>query len=243
MDSHDAKPIPTIFHDILTSDLSQSEKTLDRLWQEGQTFVAAGTETTAWCLTVITFYLLQSPEQLKRLRKELLEANATTSTQLEKLPYLTAIIQEGLRLSYGVSTRLPRVSPNVELLLNDGQKTWVIPSNTPVSMSAGIQHLDPRIFPDPTSFQPERWLDSKGLDKYLASFSKGSRQCVGMNLAYSELYLCLNAVFTRYGAADMGAPGRMELFETTIDDVELKHDLFVPIPKLDSKGVRVLLDR
>jgi hypothetical protein len=49
MDDHDAKPIPIIFHDIPLSKLPVAEKELDRIYQEGQTFVAAGTETTAWC--------------------------------------------------------------------------------------------------------------------------------------------------------------------------------------------------
>lgn len=127
--SHKGKSIPTIFHDIILSDLPPREKTLDRLWQEGQTFVAAGTETTSWCLTVITFYLLQHPEKLARLRAELLEAKASSSTQLEKLPYLSAVIQEGLRLSYGVCTRLPRIAPYNVLELRDGAKTWRIPAN------------------------------------------------------------------------------------------------------------------
>lgn len=129
MGSHEEKTIPTIFHDILASDLPAPEKRLARIAQEGQTFVAAGTETTAWCLTVITFYLLETPEILAKLRTELQEAKATTSTQLEKLPYLTAIIQEGLRLSYGVCTRLPRIAPMDMLVLKDGERVWEIPAN------------------------------------------------------------------------------------------------------------------
>jgi cytochrome P450 len=263
MQIHDAKPIPTIFHDILTSDLAEEEKTLDRLWQEGQTFVAAGTETTAWCLAVITFYLLQSPEKLQRLREELLKADVSSSIELEKLPYLSAVIQEGLRLSYGVCARLPRIAPSDVLQLKDGDKVWDIPTNvsgtiipenlpdphpltecqTPISMSAGIMHIDPRIFPNPLEFQPDRWLNNKGLDRYLVSFSKGSRQCVGINLAYSELYICLNAVFTRYAAPGLDSPAKISLFGTTKGDVELKHDLFIPGPNLDSKGIRVIFDK
>ncbi|RDW57302.1 hypothetical protein BP5796_12752 [Coleophoma crateriformis] len=242
MESHSSKPIPTIFHDIINSDLAPKEKTLDRLWQEGQTFVAAGTETTAWCLTVITFHLLQNPEILQKLQDELRESKATSSTQLEKLPYLSAIIQEGLRLSFGVCSRLPRTAPTTELQLHDGNKLWTIPADTPVSMSAGLIHLDPRIFPSPLEFEPERWINNKSLDKYLVAFSKGSRQCVGINLAYSEMYICLNAVFARYGAVGMDTPAKMVLYETTKEDVEIKHDLFVPGPKLDSKGVRVFFE-
>lgn len=110
-------------------------------------------------------------------------------------------------------------------------------------MSAGIMHLDPRIFPDPLSFQPDRWLENKGRDRYLVSFSKGSRQCVGINLAYSELYICLNAVFTRYGGVGMNSPAKIALYETTKEDIELKRDLFIPGPNPNSKGVRAVLER
>jgi cytochrome P450 len=116
-------------------------------------------------------------------------------------------------------------------------------SQTPVSMSAGLLHLNPKTFPNQLEFQPERWLNNRHLDKYLVSFCKGSRQCLGINLAYSELYICLNAVFTRYGATGMKADATMALFETTKEDVEMKHDLFIPGPKADSKGVRIVLDK
>lgn len=126
---HDYKDgeFPTIFHDMLLSKLPPEEKKLDRIYQEGQTFVAAGTETTSWSLSVIVFYLLAHPAKLDRLTNELRKANATTSTELEQLPYLNAVVQEGLRLSYGVSHRLPRIAPDETLRYTDGDKTWLIP--------------------------------------------------------------------------------------------------------------------
>jgi len=99
MDDHEDKKIPTIFHDILVSKLSPAEKKLHRIYQEGQTFVAAGTETAAWTLSVIMFYLLKEPAKLQRLTSELRKANPTSSTELEQLLYLNAVVQEGLRLS------------------------------------------------------------------------------------------------------------------------------------------------
>lgn len=107
-------------------------------------------------------------------------------------------------------------------------------------MSAGLVHQNPSVFPSPKEFRPERWLNNPSLSRYLVSFSKGSRQCVGINLAYSELYVCLNAIFSRYGS---DGPGKIVLFETDESDVELQHDLFVPYPKLDSKGIRVMFER
>jgi len=240
MDDYEDKQIPTIFHDILISNLPPAEKKLDRIYQEGQTFVAAGTETTAWSLSVIVFYLLKNTAKLQRLTNELQKANATTSTELEQLPYLSAVVQEGLRLSYGVSHKLPRIAPDETLTFVDGEKIWLIPPGTPISMSAGLLHQNTSIFPSPQEFRPERWLNNPSLNRYLFSFSKGSRQCVGINLAYSELYVCLNTVFSRYGS---NGPAKMVLFNTDESDVELQHDLFVPYPKLGSNGIRVMFER
>lgn len=101
-----------------------------------------------------------------------------------------------------------------------------------------MMHDNPSIFPSPRSFNPERWLqsdsDSAHLKKYLVPFSKGSRQCVGMQLAYCELYLIMAALY---------APGRFgfELFETDRSDVEIEHDFFNAFHRLDSRGIRVVV--
>jgi cytochrome P450 len=110
-------------------------------------------------------------------------------------------------------------------------------------MSAGIQHLDPRIFPNPLTFSSERWIGDLSLSRYMVPFTKGSRQCLGYNLAYSELYLCLNAVFGHYGVKGMNSPAKLSLYKTSKEDVELDHHLFVPGPKAGSKGVIVVLER
>jgi cytochrome P450 len=55
---------------------------------------------------------------------------------------------------------------------------------TPVSESNYFVHMDSNVFPDPESFDPDRWLRAAEqgfrLDRYLVSFSKGSRMCVGI---------------------------------------------------------------
>jgi len=164
----------------------------------------------------------------------------------------TAVIKESLRLSFGVSGRLYRISPDKAQILKDGAKEWAIPAGvhplsisptfliseqTPVAMSNPLVSLNPKVFPSPATFDPSRWLDNPQLDRYLVSFSKGSRGCVGMNLAWAELYFTLAAVFARYGREER----TMRLWRTDVEDVQAVHDFFVPAPKLDSKGVRVVL--
>jgi len=87
----------TIFQALLDSDLPPQEKTANRLQDEGSTLVAAGSETTAKSLSVITFYLLQDKAKLEKLRQELRTVIPTPDspvslTALEKLPYLVGLI-------------------------------------------------------------------------------------------------------------------------------------------------------
>ncbi|OTB00292.1 hypothetical protein M426DRAFT_267883 [Hypoxylon sp. CI-4A] len=248
---------PSIFNELLESDLPEQEKTTDRLWQECQNIIGAGTETSAWTLSILVFYVLSDRTVYDKLMAELETAipdpmSRPSWNELEKLPYLisyhhfpVACITEALRLSYGVISRLQRVSPDGPMLyhpsnlVKSSKSEYVIPQGTPVGMSSALIHHNPDIFPRSNEFDPSRWLDEKGnidhsLDKYMISFSKGSRQCVGMNLAYAELFIATGLIFRRLGS-------RMKLYETDHSDIEMMHDYFVPVPKLDSKGVRVLL--
>jgi cytochrome P450 len=106
---------PTVFGTLLESELEEDEKTSERLAAEAVAVVSAGTETTSWALAVITFHLLDKPRLLEKLTQELRNGVEDPShlpawTNLEDLPYLGAVIQEGLRLSYGVAARTARGS-------------------------------------------------------------------------------------------------------------------------------------
>jgi cytochrome P450 len=232
----EAEKNPTsIFHELRDSDLPQSEKTVARLADEGNILIGAGSETTAQVLSVLHFHLLDNPEILSKLRKELdwvmpSVDTAVRWTQLEQLPYLTAVLNEVLRISSPVLTRLPRIAPKEDLQFG----SWSIPAGTPVSMSYYFMHFDASIFPSPHKFDPDRWITAQAegarLDRYLAPFSKGTRNCAGLNLAWAELYLATALVFRRFD---------MELFETTRRDVDVARDCFVSAPEKGSKGVRI----
>jgi cytochrome P450 len=229
----------TIFYEIINSDLPEKEKSEERLSQDGQTVVIAGTLTTAWALCVAVFYLLSQPETLEKLKAEIqtvlkgLSSHASMA-KLEQLPYLTGVVQECIRLSYGVCTRLQRIAPDETLLFNDGTKDWTIPPGMPVSMTSVLMHHDESVFPDSRKFLPERWIGHPYLDKYLVAFSKGRRQCIGINLVYAELYVALARLFRSYGSAEVrekGDVGYFELFGTSEDDVKLAKDCFIPLAK------------
>ncbi|EZF31894.1 hypothetical protein H109_06752 [Trichophyton interdigitale MR816] len=228
----------TIFDQIFDSRLSAEEKQPARLTQEVRSIIGAGTETTSNCLSVISYHLLRNPEKLRRLKEELREAEPDPTAeirlcQLESLPYLSSVVLEGLsRLSYGVSTRLQRKSPRG--VIEYGK--YDIPPGTPVGMSSVIMHHSEEIFPDSYNFVPERWLDleeRKYLEKYMVSFSSGSRRCLGMNLAKAEIFIAASTIFRRFD---------FEMCDTTLDDIQIHHDLFIPRPKnLKTIGVQARL--
>ncbi|KAJ4343180.1 hypothetical protein N0V87_000402 [Didymella glomerata] len=239
---------PTVFGTILESDLVSLEKEPQRLADEAAGVIGAGTETTSWAMSVITYHLLTKPELLTKLRSELQTVvqdpkQLPSWTELEHLPYLGAVIQEGLRLSYGVSARTARVPTEENLVFrgewNKRSVEYIIPQGYAVGMSAAVTHHDEKAFPDSHAFIPERWLDEnnnrrKDVERSMLAFSKGSRSCLGMNLALCELNLSLTALALR-------VLPHMHLFETTPEDLAYDHDMFIPMTK-DNRGVRVTID-
>lgn len=119
--------------------------------------------------------------------------------------------------------------------------------------------MDPTIFPNPEVFDPSRWIRAaergERLDRYIVSFTKGSRQCLGIkyvyralfhfnfffllmwtrdadrsySLAYAELYLTVAHVFRRF---------EFKLYDTTVDDIRVFRDRFFAAPRDGSMGVR-----
>ncbi|KAL4789404.1 cytochrome P450 [Aspergillus venezuelensis] len=215
-----------MYHNLTDPILPPEERTAQRLEDECLVVLGAGTETTARTLTIAAYYLAEDPDVLMKLRNELKQVLPTVTstcswTELEKLPYLAAVISESLRLATPVVGRLPRIAPDETLTY----KEHTIPPGTPMSSSSLLLHHNPTIFPNPTKFDPERWIRNKGkavtgerLDRYLTVFTKGSRACLGMNLAYAELYIAL-AYFVR--RVDW------EMYNTSLDEITLTRDFFL----------------
>ncbi|KAI1322849.1 cytochrome P450 [Xylariaceae sp. FL0255] len=226
-----------VFRTLLLNDaLPPSEKQYNRISQEAVTIIAAGADTTASALTTAVYHICKDKEIiLPRLRAEVEHVLPDESTrpsvvELERLPYLTAIVKETLRLAT-LTARLTRVAPDEALQYGD----WVMPPGTAISMTIRNVSLDPEIFPEPKKFVPERWLPiNPNLDicnRYFMAFSKGTRLCLGMNLAYAELYILLAVLFRRTN---------YELYDTVRErDVDFVRDFFVGETSADSKGVRL----
>ncbi|KAM7207241.1 cytochrome P450 monooxygenase sdnE [Naviculisporaceae sp. PSN 640] len=232
----------TVFHEMLASSLPPEELAHKRMQHEAESLIGAGLETTAWTLALGSFYILHDPQIHSRLRDELVAAIPNADqippwATLETLPYLTAVIRETLRMSMGVIERLVRIN-------RDPSSPWVyngitIPPNVAVSMDQYHMLMNENLFPEPGTFRPERWLDDPRapdgihpLTHYLTVFGRGTRMCLGLNLAYSELYIGFATLIRRHD---------LQLVDTTLRDVAFYAENTILSPTPGTKGIRVLV--
>ncbi|KAL4745018.1 hypothetical protein BDW72DRAFT_211875 [Aspergillus terricola var. indicus] len=225
----------TVIHSMLSSDsLPAEEKTLFRLKAEAMVLIGAGTETTARTLATALYHILANRPVHDRVLGELRTVMPSSDSPIpptaaiRQLPYLTAVLTESLRIAHGVAGRLSRIAPDEDLQYG----SYKIPRGVTFSQSMYHVHMDPVIFPDPHEFHPERFLGAEGsvAREHVYPFGKGTRNCLGINLAWSELYMTV--------AALIGGV-KMELVETSLRDVMPVKEYFVGYLPEDSKGIRV----
>ncbi|KAJ5950556.1 Cytochrome P450 E-class group I [Penicillium vulpinum] len=163
-------------------------------------FMTAGIHTTAYTLSWATFNIINSPSVLAKVQSELDEAKEAIRDDfdpklIQNLPYLGAVIRETMRVADPVPGYLPRVVPKEGVQVG----SFFLPGGTSVSTSHPVVHMDPTIFPEPDKFDPDRWIrGGEELERYSVPFGKGSRRCIGMSVAYMELYAVLAYIFSHF---------------------------------------------
>ena len=136
-----------------------------------------------------------------------------------KIPYLEAIIKETLR-KYPPVVRLERRAGK------DGLKVGGVElyKDQLIEVPTYAVHMDPEYYPDPTRFNPERFMPENKANlvpyTYLP-FGTGPRNCVGMRFAYQEIKLCLARLVTRF---------RFVRAPTTKEPVEFRKGAFFATP-------------
>ncbi|KAI3325550.1 cytochrome P450 [Xylariaceae sp. AK1471] len=212
-----SKPaFPTVMERLITPNAEKGwvPPDQDGLRDEILTLISAGNDTTGITAMTGLYQILRSPDIQSRLLAELKTVmprprDRVPYTTLERLPYLTAVIKESLRYASAAASRTPRLVPAGGVTLPDGR---FLPAGTRVGMSIYQVHFNPDLFPEPRRFLPERWMDREGATKeevetqkvmnhFFVPFSKGTRSCIGINLAYMELYLILAYFVRRYDFA------------------------------------------
>ena len=168
-----------------------------QLHDEVVTLFIAGHETTANALTW-TFYLLaENPAVTQKLMTEIatLQGQIPTVRDLAQLPYSEQVVKESMRLypPAGGATRQPL--HDIEL------GGYPIPKGSNVAVSTHAMHRNPKLFPDPLRFDPERFSpENEGkIPKYAyLPFGGGPRVCIGNSFAMMEARLALITILQQW---------------------------------------------
>src|SRR5579864_834019 len=175
-----------------------SQMSPKQLRDETMTLFLAGHETTALTLAWTWYLLSENPGAEARLHEELrgvLGNRPPGVADLERLPYLNAVISEVLRM-YPPAYIMARTS-----IAPSSFGGYDFPVGSTMMVSQWVMHRDARYFDDPDSFRPERWLDGLA-DKLPAGayfpFGDGPRRCIGQGFALLESALVIGALAQRF---------------------------------------------
>ncbi|KAF5790357.1 putative geraniol 8-hydroxylase [Helianthus annuus] len=161
----------------------------------------AGTDTTSNTLEWAMVEVLRNPDTMSRAKEELEEvigkAKIVKENDVLRLPYLSCIVKETLRLHPPVPLLIPRKVVK-EVQLNG----YTIPKGTQVLVNAWAIGRDPTVWDDSLEFKPQRFLksgfDFRGKDFDLIPFGAGRRMCPGLPLAVRMIPIMLGSLLNNF---------------------------------------------
>ncbi|KAL1888578.1 hypothetical protein Sste5346_009447 [Sporothrix stenoceras] len=176
---------------------------MEEIVAESAVMLNAGNDTTQSALTNTVYFLARNRDKQEKLRQILKDSlpDGTAIADYETLQhisYLRAVLDESFRLHAPLGTGAPRLTTEPTTI--DGEH---IPAGVTVSGQTWSLHRNEALFRDACSYIPERWLpdnkdftdeERQNLKDYVAPFSMGPRACIGRNLAYMELSICIAAL-------------------------------------------------
>jgi len=167
---------------------------------EAMTLLLAGHETTAVALTWTWYLLSQNPSVENKLHSELREVlnnRLPEFSDYENLTYTRMILTESMRIFPPVWAITRRVINHYKI------DNYLVPSDSTIFMSQYVIQNDPRFFPEPGIFNPERWTHEnvKEREKFTYfPFGGGPRLCIGEPFAWLEVVMVLATLASRWKA-------------------------------------------
>jgi cytochrome P450 len=161
------------------------------------TILFSGSETTASTLTWAFHEIARHPEVEEQLMAEVDRIVGTRPVSIDDIPRLTGIrrvLDEAVRL-HGVTLLMRRTTAPVEL------GGVAVPPGTEIAFSLYALHRDPRLFPRPDCFNPDRWLPDRRRNLPRAGFipfGSGNRKCIGDTFAWTEATIALATILARW---------------------------------------------
>lgn len=162
------------------------------------TLAVAGTETTASVLSWALYEITRDADIERAVRDELdvvLEGRPIAFEDLARLPYLDRVIRETLRLHHTGWLVTRRTVTQTRL------GPWSVPAGTELAYCQHALHRDPELFPEPLTFNPDRWLEDAQAEAFTPSaflpFGAGKHKCIGDRFALTELVTAIATIIRR----------------------------------------------
>uniref|UniRef100_T1K9W8 Cytochrome P450 n=2 Tax=Tetranychus urticae TaxID=32264 RepID=T1K9W8_TETUR len=205
--AHKNKVKSTEIEDYIDEYLNAQSKRKDNLFKDMTLrrnvvgFFVAGSETVTSTLTWAIMYLVQYPQYQEKIRSEIQEVIGTEKrpdfSDRLRMPFTQAFLYEVQRIESVVAFNLIRRA---------SQDTKIGPYNVPkdslVFFNFWSVHHDPKLWPNPDKFNPNRFLAENSTKvvkpPYLVPFSAGKRACPGEGLANVELFLYTVGILQRF---------------------------------------------
>jgi cytochrome P450 len=177
----------------------------DEIFSEAILQILAGSDTTATAIRTIMLYLIAHPRVYNKLQSEVDSTVSSGSAKgtiqdstLRDLPYLQAVVREGLRVHPPVTDAVPKLVPKDGDTVTVAGKQYFLPGSTNISYDVWGVNRDKDMFgADADLFRPERWLleDNELNQEQLNAmrrttemiFGYGKYQCLGKPVAWLEI--------------------------------------------------------
>lgn len=185
---------------LLDANENQNLLTDKDIREEVDTFMFEGHDTTAAGISWTLYVLGLFPDVQEKVFDEINSIfngidRPTTLADLNEMKYLERVIKEAMRVFPPVPTLGRILSDDVQL------DQYFIPKGTAITIQVYYLHRDPRFFPEPEKFNPDRFLPEnlEGRNPYsYIPFSAGSRNCIGQKFAMYEEKSVLSSIIRKF---------------------------------------------
>ncbi|CAI9101632.1 OLC1v1039000C1 [Oldenlandia corymbosa var. corymbosa] len=161
----------------------------------------AGSETTSTTTEWGMAELIRNPEKMLRARAEIDEVigqcdELIPESSISRLPYLQALVKEIFRLHPAGAIVARQADADMEI------NQYFVPKNAQLILNVSAIARDPKLWSNPDSFEPERFLNSeidvKGKHFQLLTFGAGRRICPGLPLAHRMVHLMVATLIHKF---------------------------------------------
>ncbi|XP_075245186.1 cytochrome P450 4C1-like isoform X2 [Convolutriloba macropyga] len=194
------------FLDLLLMAKQEHGLSFEDIREEVDTFMFEGHDTTAAAMSFVLQTLATRPDVMTKLQEEVDDKFANVALHednyqevkkaLNSMPYLDAVLKEGLRMYPSVPSIGRTLTEDVEI---NGYKLL---SGTDLTLHIYSIHHDPDIYNEPYKFNPDRWVNNEvPIEEYpfcYIPFSAGPRNCIGQKFAQMEEKLIIASIVRHF---------------------------------------------